>query len=718
MKLTTEGRTVGRMGNSDERQFTIAGSAKAFKILSDGLYSDKEGAVIRELSCNAKDSHVDAGKGDVPFEIHLPNSLEPWFAVTDFGIGLCHDDVMRLYSTYFASTKTDSNDVTGCLGLGSKSPFAYVDAFTVESRWGGMMTLYSCFYNEEGIPSITVLGEPFDTDQPNGLTVKMPVKEEDMHDFARKADSQLRRFDPAPIVTGNTNFEIETVAYTVKGSNWKLLEKDGHYSDAKVNAIQGNVTYPVDQYALGDLTDAQTAVMGLSVDIFFEIGDLDVAANREALGYDDQTIINIKNALTNIATELPPLFTAKFDKCETLWEARCLFQTDIKNMAHGLQNLLKDKDVGIKWRKRSLNERFILSDEDFDESFVKFERGYRSGRGTVADRYNGYKFMASAKTLFFYDDVGHGSHSRITHYIDSTDRDVFATAYLIKTDVKKHLKRISKALGDVTIQPVSNLPKRPKATRAAAKATSKVLKYVGSAYDRRDSWELTDLDLKTGGIYVMINRYRVIKHGNEDSTFETTVKTAVDIGIIDDTTVIYGIRKGDVSKIADDSGWVDFYDMLNTKITDLVIKEKIGSIIADHEMFSSFGFELSRFTENLKDTKFESGSPMDNFVNAYEYLSGRNTARSNSLVSMARMADCRIDTEKAEHDLDKLWDIITKRYPLIKLIDDHKMRGGHSYYGNSARNSKEVENFDFLVDYITAMDIVLADDEDAEEKAA
>jgi len=211
MKMVSEDRTVGRLGTSEERVFNIAGTAKAFKILSDGLYSDKIGAVIRELSCNAKDAHVDAGKGDVPFEIHLPNSLEPWFAVTDFGIGLCHDDIMHLYSTYFESTKTDSNEVTGCLGLGSKSPFAYVDAFTVEARWNGKMTLYSCFYNEQGIPSITVMAEPFDTDEVNGLTIKMPVKEQDMREFGRKAEASLRRFDPAPIVTGNTDYEVKTI---------------------------------------------------------------------------------------------------------------------------------------------------------------------------------------------------------------------------------------------------------------------------------------------------------------------------------------------------------------------------------------------------------------------------------------------------------------------------------------------------------------------------
>ena len=66
--------------------FTIAATGKAFKILSDGLYSDKIRAIIRELSCNARDSHVAAGNA-APWSIHLPNMDEPWFSVEDFGTG-------------------------------------------------------------------------------------------------------------------------------------------------------------------------------------------------------------------------------------------------------------------------------------------------------------------------------------------------------------------------------------------------------------------------------------------------------------------------------------------------------------------------------------------------------------------------------------------------------------------------------------------------------
>ena len=143
MKLHTNVNTVERSGQFEESNFSIEASAKAFFILSDGLYSNKIKAVIRELSTNAYDSHVDAGCPETPFEVHLPTQMEPHFHVRDFGVGLSHEDCMKLYTTYFYSNKTDRNDSVGCLGLGSKSPFAYVDSFTVESYYEGTYRVYT-----------------------------------------------------------------------------------------------------------------------------------------------------------------------------------------------------------------------------------------------------------------------------------------------------------------------------------------------------------------------------------------------------------------------------------------------------------------------------------------------------------------------------------------------------------------------------------------------
>src|SRR6185436_18340980 len=151
MKLAVDVNEVVLSNVGTTGEFKIRNSAKAFKILSDGLYSNKIRAIVRELSCNAVDSHVGAGKQDVPFEVHLPTILEPYFAVRDFGMGLDGDSVVNIYTTYFESTKTNSNDFIGALGLGSKSPFSYTENFTVTAIKDGTKRIYSAFINDVGV---------------------------------------------------------------------------------------------------------------------------------------------------------------------------------------------------------------------------------------------------------------------------------------------------------------------------------------------------------------------------------------------------------------------------------------------------------------------------------------------------------------------------------------------------------------------------------------
>jgi HSP90 family molecular chaperone len=150
---------VGEIG-----EFRIRNSAKAFNILSSGLYANKVKAIIRELSCNAVDSHIAAGKKETPFDVHLPNSLEPHFSIRDYGTGLSHEQVTQIYTTYFESTKTASNEFIGALGLGSKSPFSYTDNFTVTAIQNGKKGIYSAFINDSGVPSIALMmTEKFDS---------------------------------------------------------------------------------------------------------------------------------------------------------------------------------------------------------------------------------------------------------------------------------------------------------------------------------------------------------------------------------------------------------------------------------------------------------------------------------------------------------------------------------------------------------------------------
>ena len=142
-------------GIASTNQFSIQTSSKMFHILSNSLYSDKVMAVIRELSTNALDAHISAGNKN-PFKVTLPTSANPLFMVRDYGTGLSQADMESLYTTYGASNKNNSNDFVGCLGLGSKSPFAYSKSFTTTSYFNGKKYTYVAAIGADGVLVVRV----------------------------------------------------------------------------------------------------------------------------------------------------------------------------------------------------------------------------------------------------------------------------------------------------------------------------------------------------------------------------------------------------------------------------------------------------------------------------------------------------------------------------------------------------------------------------------
>jgi hypothetical protein len=78
-------------------------------------------------------------------------------SIRDFGTGLSHDRVTKIHHI-FESTKTESNEFIGALGLGS-NPFSYTDNFTVTAIQDGRKGIYSAFINDVGVPSIALMNE-------------------------------------------------------------------------------------------------------------------------------------------------------------------------------------------------------------------------------------------------------------------------------------------------------------------------------------------------------------------------------------------------------------------------------------------------------------------------------------------------------------------------------------------------------------------------------
>jgi len=288
MKIKNHSDIKSETSSAETSQFKINANGIAFQILSSGLYAKKIAAVLREIGCNAYDAHVAAGKTNVPFRVNLPTVENPTLAIIDEGQGMSHEQVMLLYTTYFSSNKRDSNSFIGGLGLGSKSPFAYTNAFAVQSIHNGVSYVYNCALNEEGAPTVTKLSEHV-TNQPSGVHVSMVVKNSDVSLFKKEAIEVFKYFNVRPIFNIALDFPALEQSYSLTTPTYNLKIESGY------EVQMGNVVYPLElkELNLKNTHEFEVLLKRLPLMLKAPIGYVQVAASREALQYDTQSQKNL-----------------------------------------------------------------------------------------------------------------------------------------------------------------------------------------------------------------------------------------------------------------------------------------------------------------------------------------------------------------------------------------------------------------------------------------
>ena len=259
----------------NHHRFTMTTNPKLFQLLSDNLYSNKIGSIVRELSSNARDSHIEANNSD-PFEIFLPNSLNPIFKIKDYGIGMSKETIYDIFTCYGESTKTNSNDVVGAFGLGSKTPFSYRSSFSITSIHNKKKSSYTVYIDSEGYPAITEMFS-IDTLERNGFEIFFSVEEEDFYSFRRECASQLKYFD--------FNYKIDDIYYPEFKFDDILYEDDNcaftqcsGYRNNPIKVIFGGICY-----------NTTKKITGIELYLKFNIGDIDVSVSRESIAYTDKT---------------------------------------------------------------------------------------------------------------------------------------------------------------------------------------------------------------------------------------------------------------------------------------------------------------------------------------------------------------------------------------------------------------------------------------------
>ena len=381
MKMSSAVISVESSGVQSEAFFNIKDSnvAHIFGILRNKLYSDKPLAIIREYCTNAFDAHIEAGIPERPIEVSFPTAFKNTLTIRDFGKGLSEYDVFNIFASYGASTKRDSNDQVGMMGLGSKSAFSYVNDFIVTSYHNGTKSAYLAYIDDTNVGKISKISE--EPTSESGLAIDVAVKTVDLSNFRRVASEFLKEFSPTPIVHNDDsvvrslrdedrqNYIINTTEYKVY-SSW--------YGTNHVR--MGNVNYPftIDDLGLDVIPDALRMYRHQTkVKIYAEIGSVVPSASRETLEFDDQT----KSYLLG-----------------KLYEIRAKMVTDLQDLYNGCKSKY---ELTLRWNQTSPQRDVFGNDFEWNGEKAKTNLITRSlpHSREISTRYKSLQFKKTANMV-------------------------------------------------------------------------------------------------------------------------------------------------------------------------------------------------------------------------------------------------------------------------------------------------------------------------------
>jgi hypothetical protein len=643
-------------GIKSSTEFHVASTAKLMDMLSNALYSNKIRAVIRELSTNAIDANVKAGHSK-PFQVHLPTHNKLLFSIRDFGTGLSEHNMEKLYTTYGASDKTDSNLFVGCMGIGSKSPFAYTSSFTATSYFNGKKFVYIAAKDAKGIPTLNkMLVE--DTKEPNGLEVSFAVKSHDINDFRNEAVFVYKHFPYYPVFTGNTisTAELKQSDILFSGDRWKLLKS------GQPVAVMGHVAYPIDVHHFSDKKGDKYSysyhrnfyeeILTCAVILDFDIGEIEMDISREKLQYTSETIAAIKKQCDVIKNTIEKKVQDKIDLSKNYYEA-CKNYYEVVSTTLANLNSLKGH-INTTYKGKQIVDSLTMGQF---LPFVgrEFTKSYSSVRSTIGPTYL-QNFRYTSKMRFYILDMEKGGISAARRDMETHG---VSHGYLFNPDVD--IQTLYDYIGcdkdDGLVVYLSTVPKPPKEEREKKKY-HKILRYSSNR-----SWLEEEVDEEDGGFYIEIHRNKPLYNGMEINLDD--IKNYCNRFGITIPTDIYGVKKVAVDKIKGMSEWKNVVDHIKELVEQYIKTKKVDDVYAASEVTSDYDFQRLGYFMKLPVGTIPADS---SFKRVHDYLTNLSTISNTNTIL------------KEKHYFDRLVSILNVTFIASKNKFRETMKQFYGFY--------------------------------------
>jgi len=530
--------TVESSGILDEQEAHINAEGEPFilDILQNKIYTNKELACIREPASNAFDAHVRAGKPNVPIKVSLPGDLDPVLKIRDYGDGLTHKEVYEYLAGYGASDKRASNDFIGMLGIGAKAPLCYAESFMFNVFQRGERRAYSYNKTPGGKPKMNYMSCDV-TNEPDGIEVVIPVEDRHFEKFRLEAENFFKYWKVKPEIEGaEVNLADPEFLYAGADDDW-IIPKLPFGARESAVAIMGNVSYKFDDSGL-DWTGQDTSLsklISLGVRMWFNIGELDVAASREYLEMTEKTQNAIFKKLAQIKEQLMLTVNTQMSNAKTMYEAKLLYTEvfDLHSPLYNLRELFSDM-ITFKGEKVGSNY-WNFGGHDNVVSVKRYKPA--EGRRTRAFAEYNAQIYANPKIPIILNDLGleTGILSHVAALVEEDKNFLgFKAPYVVFLTVRngeEWAKLIDEKHFDAPIIPISKVPKvklkdiYPPGSRGGTnysnpkhlaeafifKKDTTITPFSSRARRRtRDSihWQITELDFANDeGIYVELEKF-------------------------------------------------------------------------------------------------------------------------------------------------------------------------------------------------------------------
>ena len=620
MKLEIEPQDVAVHGDFKTSEFKTGDSAFIVDLLADKVYSHKERAVIREIACNAHDSHILAGTEDVPFDVHLPTRLEPYFSLRDYGTGLTDMGIRDHYAGIGLSTKRNDQNLIGCFGIGTLSPYSMADSFTVKSWKDGVCRTYSCYRDEQRLPVVSLLTE-CETDEPNGVEVNVSV-EGRVYEFGVEA-VHVFKFWEGTLPNINDKYVVEQCEDARKGY---AFEGDGYglkNTWGDVFAVMGNIAYAIPR---------ELDELGGQGYLKFELGELSFDTGRENLAMDTKTKEALKAKFAAVKEALTADAIAQIKALPTAWDQSVL------------ANELNKGELGRKI-KADLHE---YAPNKTTEKMTYFSGGARSYGGID----KGFTQMIPIGDKVEYYASKPRFQGRIRQYLKEKNSHttlVLLTAQQItETGVPTDL-----------INDLEDLPKVYSNYIRSSGTVDKCKVYtIRDDYDRyqkRQNWIEAVVDLKDGEerVYVEINRFEVVGQKwftNNTSQIRSCIESMKKyIGDVE----VYGVKSALVrTKAFKNGNWISVDEYLKREMTKVAPKK------------------IEKFTENYNMAKLFCS--LADMVDDERFAEFKTLYDSQDEYSFCKtLSNLEIEVEES-YEADVLYKDIIDSHEIFGIINTHQ----------------------------------------------